>query len=322
MSEKFIPELVEQVSKDFDHHLAINKNSRILFSGRYGIGKTVFLEHYFAERKKEYYTIRLAPVNYSVSSNEDIFRYIKYDLLVKLLADKRISFEDYDFTKWEALPFFVQTEFGKIVQGIFRGLSKLGPSKKYGGDAIYKELEILGKEFEKYYDDFKDKGKKGFSAFSKQLEEEEGSIYEYNLITEFISKGLETKPELQNVLIIDDLDRIDPGHIFRLLNVFSAHMDYKEEGDKFGFDKIILVCDVNNLRNIFHCKYGADTDFNGYIDKFYSSKVFYFDNKNDLKRLLGNYGISRMQRRKQNLRLNSDIKWNVPSFFSRSKGSR
>ena len=38
--------------------------------------------------------------------------------------------------------------------------------------------------------------------------------------------------------------------------------------NKFGFDKIIVVCDYNNIQSLFHCRYGHDADFSGYIDKF------------------------------------------------------
>jgi hypothetical protein len=82
------------------------------------------------------------------------------------------------------------------------------------------------------------------------------------------------------LLIIDDIDRIDPEHIFRILNVFAAHFDspdYQTSENKFGLDKIIISCDINNIKNIFHHKYGTFVDFNGYIDKFCSKEVFYFD---------------------------------------------
>jgi len=40
-----------------------------------------------------------------------------------------------------------------------------------------------------------------------------------------------------------------------------------------------LVCDVKNIENIFHHKYGEKTDFNGYMNKYFSSKPFEYDNK-------------------------------------------
>ncbi len=48
--------------------------------------------------------------------------------------------------------------------------------------------------------------------------------------------------------------------------------------NKFGFDKIILVADYRNIKSIFHHKYGEGTDFDGYFDKFFSVKVFEFNN--------------------------------------------
>lgn len=63
------------------------------------------------------------------------------------------------------------------------------------------------------------------------------------------------------MLVVEDLDRIDPAHLFRILNVFSAHIDYcykygnKAEdsiaGNKFGLDNIVLVCDFSNIRKLF-----------------------------------------------------------------------
>ncbi|WP_198537009.1 hypothetical protein, partial [Salegentibacter sediminis] len=50
---------------------------------------------------------------------------------------------------------------------------------------------------------------------------------------------------------------------------------YDLDGEnKFGFDKVILICDIDNIRGIFHNRYGTDIDFTGYIDKFYSIEIF------------------------------------------------
>ena len=45
-------------------------------------------------------------------------------------------------------------------------------------------------------------------------------------------------------------------------------------GNKFELDNIVLVADFSNIRKIFKHFYGEETDFNGYIGKFLSSKPF------------------------------------------------
>ena len=126
--------------------------------------------------------------------------------------------------------------------------------------------------------------------YLKSFTTSKGGIYEENFYTRLITclverfkfVDAENDNPKQTVLIIDDLDRIDPEHIFRILNVFAAHRDTITQGNKFGFDKVVVVCDINNIRNIFHHKYGANTDFNGYIDKFYSVDVFRYSMMDEL----------------------------------------
>ena len=92
----------------------------------------------------------------------------------------------------------------------------------------------------------------------------------------------------ENILIIDNIDRIDPEHIFRILNIFSSHMLFSQDRvkiNKFFFDKVIVVCDINNIRNIYKNKYGPDVDFSGYIDKFYSTSIFNIQNYSQLRKV-------------------------------------
>jgi len=88
--------------------------------------------------------------------------------------------------------------------------------------------------------------------------------------------NFESKKE--SVLIIDDLDRLDPEHIFRILNILSCHNDHFES-NKFGFNKVILVCDINNIEFIYKHKYGDKVDFVGYIEKFYTYEPFHYSLK-------------------------------------------
>lgn len=124
--------------------------------------------------------------------------------------------------------------------------------------------------------------KENIEEFVEKLSIQKGSIYENDIITQLIRQIIDfikEKKQKQVVLVIDDLDRIDPEHIFRILNILSAHDNFCESGlNKFGIDKTIIVCDMSNIRNIYKAKYGIDVDFNGYIDKFYSKEIYHFDN--------------------------------------------
>ena len=112
-------------------------------------------------------------------------------------------------------------------------------------------------------------------------------------ITNIIANSIKVNPEKDTVLIIDDVDRIDPEHLFRILNVFAAHFDFgSKEKNKFNFDKILLVCDFHNIRNAFHHRYGNDVDFRGYINKFFSSEIYHFDNKKAVIEILSNIANS------------------------------
>ncbi|MFG5857743.1 hypothetical protein LDB17_06015, partial [Dysgonomonas sp. Shenzhen-Wh21] len=72
--------------------------------------------------------------------------------------------------------------------------------------------------------------------------------------------------------------------IFRILNIFSAHFDWfnmpTDEfeqcyySNKFKFDKIITVCDYENIKHIYAHFYGPKTDFEGYISKYSTSFPF------------------------------------------------
>ena len=46
----------------------------------------------------------------------------------------------------------------------------------------------------------------------------------------------EIRNKKKNVLVIDDLDRIDPEHIFRILNILSVHNNHFDSENKFSFD--------------------------------------------------------------------------------------
>lgn len=268
--------------QNFKRYLEFENNSRILFTGKFGIGKTYFLKKYF-EENESFSTIHLFPTNYQVTQNEDIFDLIKFDILLKLMEKGWIK-SDEQINNKLAIQSYFMTAGNDLLSPFIKSIPKIGTA--------YSAFENIFKFFEnykKYVDELNNNTLKLLKVFGESITEKKGSIYEQDLISNIISESLEEhKKESSTVLIIDDIDRIDPEHVFRILNVFSAHFDLERETEnKFNFDKIIVVCDLLNLEKIFYSKYGLDTDFHGYIDKFYSNSCFNFSNKNSIEESIG-----------------------------------
>ncbi len=280
---------------EFGNHLELPSNNRILFSGRYGTGKTTFLKWYFSdsEQAKKYNHIHLFPINYSVATNEDIFKYIKMDILIYLLEHAEINIDHIEISNFEYLPYFISENiFDLFTTSVLVFAAAKGDVKITS--SIISKLESIKGKFTAYASKTKEQlsDVKKLKTFTNELLAKEGSLYEFNFISELIVQILKqwqenSKKEI--VLVIDDLDRIDPHHIFRILNVFAAHFDHKtstEQNNKFGFQKVILVGDIENLKNIFHNNFGLSADFCGYIDKFYSHSVFMFNNVHDVREIV------------------------------------
>lgn len=276
----------------FDKHLADSRNIKILFSAPFGHGKTTFLEQFFKEREDHYRTFKLFPVNYSVAKNEDIFRYIKCELIVQLLEYPEL-FQKEVATTSETLTKFA----GKNMHRILAPLLLMSQSMGRNMYTAFKEWEEIRREYLQYHIDSQTDEKLLSEGYVQDFFEQEGGFFEDNFYTQLIRKLLSRlkgeEQEKENVLIIDDLDRMDPDHIFRILNVFSAHYDSLHQGihseqNKFGFDRIVLVCDYDNLRKIYAYRYGPRVDFEGYINKYYSTEVFQYNNDRVMKMLIDN----------------------------------
>ncbi|SFP79147.1 P-loop NTPase fold protein [Hymenobacter arizonensis] len=280
---------IERQSQLFRQHFEEENNDRIIFSGAFGIGKTYFLDKFFASANRDYLAVKLAPVNYSVSANEDIFKLIKYDILFELLLHHGLKLDtDSVLIKWDvayglALP-------GKV-QSIAEGLMKVLPLLNKSAEDIPAVVAALHAWFTAARAVETERTVPGADSDIEKFAESVGNIFslEADHVTAFLEESLTRlaadKQAKAKVLIIDDLDRIDPEHIFRLFNIFSAHLDYhKTNRNKFGFDKVVFVCDIKNIKNIFLTRYGADTDFSGYIDKFYSKDVYFFTNTEEVRK--------------------------------------
>lgn len=285
---------VESLFSDFINHLNIENNSRIFFSGKFGIGKSFFLHEFFEHRKENYETFHLFPVNYQISSNEDIIELLKYDILIELLRKNHGIFgnKKEDSLKGKAFLFYSFCKNKFSIKDFLQSLLSSGESiTELTGNLGVISLGKLGRPFsqlldlDKEYQEFKreyqagDKGK--VETYLNEMKEKVISETDY-LSYLLREKIIEQKGLKKSVLILDDLDRIDPEHIFRILNVFSAHFDINHDRtdlpNKFGFDRIILVGDRKNIQSIFHHRYGLETDFEGYFNKFFNFGTYSFEN--------------------------------------------
>jgi len=285
--EKEKNDLIVPIAKpleQFDKHLDIPENNRILFSAPFGTGKTTFLKEFFKGKEDKYQVFHLYPVNYQVANNKDIFELLKFDILTELIPSIDFTTPEYNLKdKILASQYYLMNDGANLALDILKGIPKLGKAVS-SFESIIKFCSNLNSSFKQPENEMF----ATLEEYSRNFQSCKGSIYEMDSLSHFISEEIhklndENKGKKETVLIIDDLDRVDPNHIFRLLNVFSAHFDQQqfesiELDNKFGFSKIILVCDLYNIEKIFINKFGNNVDFKGYIDKFRSVEIFYFNN--------------------------------------------
>ncbi|MCJ8154277.1 P-loop NTPase fold protein [Chryseobacterium sp. SSA4.19] len=306
-------ELIEKVFQKFENHLNIENNNRIVFSGKFGIGKSYFLNEFFNDEKynDEYFPIFINPVNYSIASNEDIFELIKFDILFQILSQDVIIFENLNFSKGNLIHQYFSNKFLEDFVSasdlIGESVVEDNASGSYGilknlGKLIAKLTQLSARDFKNFENEIqKNPELEVINNFFKKHEGKIGSFYENNAITQLLFeliKNIEQETKKKMTLVIDDLDRIDPEHIFRILNIFSAHDKLGE--NKFGFEKVILVCDINNIKHIYHHFYGENVDFFGYINKFYSSEVYHYKNTDYLLAFADDFELSRSNFRDEN----------------------
>ena len=258
---------------DFSQYL--ETTDRIILSAKFGDGKTYLLNKLRNDEamKDKYEFFTIYPVNYSVAKNEDVFEYIKRDIIVQLYERKLLDNID------------LNALFGSVftfddLTSVVSFLLSFVPMGKFYNKVYNKFLEI-----KKKYDEKKHTADKYLSQFANTagcIYEEDGYTKLIRIAIEWISQdhslnGEERKAK-KPVLIIEDLDRLDPKHLFRILNVVSAHIDDSKQpdivGNKFGFNNIVLVMDYDVTKHIFHHFYGAQACYEGYMSKFLSREPF------------------------------------------------
>lgn len=239
--------------KRFHQHLV--QNSQTILSAKFGDGKTYFLNEYIQQHEADTFFVVLHPVNYVVSPNEDIFEYIKRDILCSLVHRSEFQEINWNDALKEVLKYDTLLEtVDTIASNIPLGTLATIPCH------LFKKVDNKF-AIDKYFDRFKNT---------------QGGLFEFDQFTFAIQRTLRAiqKAGQRCILVIEDLDRLDPGHLFRILNVLSAHIDSDKCTNKFCFDNIVAVLDYDTTKHIFHHFYGEKANYDGYMSKFMSSHPF------------------------------------------------
>lgn len=282
---------VDDAIERFQNHLL--SHDRVILSAKFGDGKSFFLNEFKKKcedsKDSPFKFITLYPVNYQVLENKDIFEIIKHDVLLQMLMLRMIDV-NYEITNEMALAFYLQTHFSTVAESFFSMLHLIGIAdpQTQGLLDIFKSISWLKS--------LKDE----VNAVKKEIDQsdyldsylatfDEKSVYENDIVTKIIRDNIDTYQKSYNkkvVLIIEDMDRLDPAHLFRIMNVFSAHMDYGYRsmqpiddslvGNKFGVSNVVFVMHEQNTKALFHHFYGDYADYEGYMSKFYNKDIFNF----------------------------------------------
>lgn len=298
---------IDKQLDEFGNHILANP--RTFLSSKFGDGKSYFLDKFKKRNAERFVFITLYPVNYQVANNEDIFNLIKRDVLFQLIVQGFFEDSSIQISDELALWGFIQNKYKSFLLELLPYMASVALPAEYVPvvTAALKRKEVF-KSIKKQFDDYKRQLVEKDDILTKFLDVAESNpVYEEDLVTSLIKQAIQkfkeksqqADKEKRVVLIVEDLDRLDPAHLFRILNIFSAHIDYCYKlmnkpnetlvGNKFGFDNVVFVADFSNIRKIFKHFYGEQTDFNGYIGKFLSSAPYNYSIREIRKNFIYDY---------------------------------
>lgn len=277
---------IDNAINEFGFHL--KSHPRTILSAKFGDGKTYFLSKFIKKRNRSFVFITLHPINYQVLENKDIFELIKRDVLFQITVNGMLS-EDLDVDDQTALAFYIQNNYMSVAESVLSYINLLhsSPEVSKGILAALSANKLLIKLKKKVIE--KKKEYKTIDSLEEFIDKVNMlPVLEEDVVTKIIQDSIDEykmkHPKKRIVLLIEDMDRLDPAHLFRIMNVFSAHLDTDEKFfiensrkyfyNKFHFDNIVFVMDYNNTRKIFEHFYGENTNFEGYIQKFASKGLF------------------------------------------------
>ena len=276
---------VDYTVEEFMKHLWAHP--RTILSAKYGDGKSYFLKKFeeHNEAQNHFVFLKLFPVNYQVVENRDIFELIKYDLIFQLYEKGMLKCEDKKISTSVLLYHYIISHKLELSKFLCEVGGLVGVLPEQLGKMIESGSKLMT-DWTKYRKEYGD-GNAAIDKFYEKIDRH--YLYEADAITAFIKETIAAykthNPDKKVVLVIEDMDRLDPAHLFRILNVLSAQVDYAYRygvspdgmsvtGNKFGVDNVLLVMDYDNTQKIYQHFYGENTNFEGYINKFISHNIF------------------------------------------------
>lgn len=289
---------IDDKIKEFKIHL--DSHPRTIFSAKYGDGKSFFIDKAieYISKEHDYVFLKIYPINYQVLENKDIFEMVKHDILYQMLLNNMIE-SDYDVDENVAMSFFLQNNINSVFEYFFDYLQILNSDSQVIKSALlgYQTIKVF-KTFRNAYLKYKKECSKDEYVCIFLDKVETNFSIEEDIITKVIKDNIK-RCKKKVVIVFEDMDRIDPAHLFRIMNVLSAQIDYPYRlgmptdenliGNKFGVDNVVMVLDYRNLENIFHHFYGANTDFKGYVSKFSSRGYFKYSLKEVREKYIYDY---------------------------------
>lgn len=302
--------------EDFRKHL--EANPRTILSARFGDGKSFFLNKVIEESKEDTTYIVVHPVHYQVSDNKDIFELVKRDILLQMIGLGMLP-QDYEIPEHIIFSYYLQHNTIDIAKDLLSSLFKVLPNIAtttpianslggFGGlgfSAIIEGIKSLRSNYTSFRGNLGLDTDKLIETFLKETECLKNNSIKSDAITTLIRENIERWQKEEGkrvVLVFEDMDRLDPAHLFRIMNVLSSQIDANctineapsgVTKNRFGVNNVVLVLDYDNLKSIFHHFYGENTDFSGYIYKFAPKEVFHFSLGSEREKYLINL-ISRI----------------------------
>ena len=294
----------------FYQHLNAADVSRTIFSVKLGEGKNEFIDK-FKEKYNDRYTFyTLSPINYEVAANEQIVEYVKRDLLFQLVLDGTLNTDivvpDHILLQWyfNEKTIDVVKDVMRFAPSVLRDGSQLGVLLK-GAIALTEGFASQCKKFKGLKENIEEAKFEKLTESAAEMSNTTDDVGELDPMSWLIMRsimGLKRKP----VLIIEDLDRIEPMQLFGIFNIFSVRTEKKiaskgtknangskeNEPDrtlnKFGFAKIIFMMDTIAIGTIFRNYYG-EANYEGYIKEFVSKNIFFHSVSEHAKNSIQSY---------------------------------